>query len=208
FVVIVIIWVFVVLYAVLRSKLKNHELPTPFWCWIGGKGNQYIVDKLVGEYLWMWLTLIISLVAYIPLFLLSRGYISVHPVQWWKFSVHRRKKGAGLSDAKQAGMGLLAYPITYSVVILPMSIVRWIMFGSLRSSSIPSAATLAVVTIFHLSGAVNVLLLIFARPGLLLLRPRLRLREPVISTVHSNSRITVDVELADGGIQRKQPEWQ
>lgn len=95
------------------------------------------------------------------------------------------------------------YPIAYSVVILPMSIVRWIMFGSLRSSSIPSAATLAVVTLFHLSGAVNVLLLVFARPGLLLLRPRLHPREPVISVVHSNSHLTFDIELASISAERK-----
>ncbi|EIN11602.1 hypothetical protein PUNSTDRAFT_61801 [Punctularia strigosozonata HHB-11173 SS5] len=188
------IWVFMLLYTIIRSRARLHETPTPFWCWIGGEGKQYIVDKLMGEYLWMWLTLFISVLVYVPLFLLSRGYISVHPIQWWKLSMHRRKEGGGLPAAKQASMGMLAYPIAYSVIILPMSVVRWITFTSSRSRTVPSAATLAVVTIFGLSGATNVFLLVYARPGLLLLRPRVSRRENAISMAQSETRLTQDTE--------------
>jgi hypothetical protein len=102
------IWIFTLPYTILRSRQKQHETPTPYWCWIGGKGEKYLVDKLIGEYLWMWLTLAASILAYIPLFLLSRGYISIHPLKWWKFSIHRNKSEIGLSAMKKAGMGLLA----------------------------------------------------------------------------------------------------
>jgi hypothetical protein len=62
------------------------------------------------------------------------------------------------------------YPIVYSLTVLPLSIVRWITFSK-QAHSVPSVLTLLVVTIFGLSGAANVFLLVYARPGLLLLRP-------------------------------------
>jgi hypothetical protein len=74
-----------------------------------------------------------------------------------------------------------------------MSIVRWIMFTSHRSHEIPSAATLIADTVFGLSGAANVFLLVYARPGLLLLRPRIR---HCNHTTQSTTRLTTNMELA------------
>jgi hypothetical protein len=57
------------------------------------------------------------------------------------------------------------------VLVAPLSIGRWIGFTSeaRHHQDIPSAATFTVISIFGLSGLVNVLLLIWTRPGLLLL---------------------------------------
>ena len=55
-------------------------------------------------------------------------------------------------------------------MVLPLSIARWLQFSHHHVSS---AATLFGSTVFHLSGAINVLLFLIIRPELLLFpRPR------------------------------------
>ncbi|TFK44244.1 hypothetical protein BDQ12DRAFT_7819 [Crucibulum laeve] len=63
---------------------------------------------------------------------------------------------------------MLAYPIVYSITVLPLSVVRWVGFVQERNhghNNIPSAATLAVCAIYGLSGACNVILLLTTRPS-------------------------------------------
>ena len=59
-----------------------------------------------------------------------------------------------------------SYPLAYSFVVLPVSIARWSQFSG---RDVPSAATFFGVSMHNLSGAVNVFLLLTARPQLLLL---------------------------------------
>jgi hypothetical protein len=54
----------------------------------------------------------------------------------------------------------LRYPIVYCILILPLSIVRWMDFGG---ASTKAAATLAVVAVFGLSGVLNAMLYAFTR---------------------------------------------
>jgi hypothetical protein len=69
------------------------------------------------------------------------------------------------------------YPASYVVIVLPLSIVRWIDFKVDSNppdpnnihERMPSAATFFVISLFGLSGLVNVTLLLLTRPGLLLL---------------------------------------
>ncbi|KAG5641950.1 hypothetical protein DXG03_003939 [Asterophora parasitica] len=63
---------------------------------------------------------------------------------------------------------MLAYPIVYCVIILPLSIVRWIGFVQERGggeNTIGAAPTMTVLGIFGLSGAANVVLLLTTRPN-------------------------------------------
>jgi hypothetical protein len=63
-----------------------------------------------------------------------------------------------------------SYPVAYSLVILPLTIARNVQFNH---HNVPSAATFFGVSIFYLSGAINVLLFLIIRPRLLLFpRPR------------------------------------
>ena len=65
-----------------------------------------------------------------------------------------------------------SYPLAYSVLLLPFSIVRWSAYDHKR---VPSAASFFAMSLYNLSGAVNVLLLVIVRPYLLLLtRPECR----------------------------------
>jgi len=59
---------------------------------------------------------------------------------------------------------MLLYPISYFLLVLPDSIVRF-----KGEKNVPSSATFFATTVFALSGLVNVALLYFGRPGLLLL---------------------------------------
>ena len=65
------------------------------------------------------------------------------------------------------------YPAAYCVCILPISITRWAYF---RGHHIPSEATFFGVFLHDIFGAVNVLLLLTTRPGLLLFdKPKVQL---------------------------------
>jgi hypothetical protein len=58
------------------------------------------------------------------------------------------------------------YPLAYCFCVLPVSVARWTYFGG--NNNVPSAATFFAVFTHDLFGAVNVLLLLTTRPGLLL----------------------------------------
>jgi hypothetical protein len=66
------------------------------------------MQRIFGEYIWFWLTLLVSIGAYIPLYLCSRGNITVNPDVWWKFSIHRAHKR---DLARTRALGLIAYAI-------------------------------------------------------------------------------------------------
>jgi hypothetical protein len=61
------------------------------------------------------------------------------------------------------------YPAAYSLVVLPVAVIRFAGFAlEARGRSIPALATFISITLFALSGAMNVLLLVSTRPNLLL----------------------------------------
>jgi hypothetical protein len=75
--------------------------------------------------------------------------------------------------------GPSSYPLAYSVIVLPLSVVRWLAYNNKR---VPSVATFFVMTMYSLSGAINVLLLVVVRPYLLLLtRPECRVTKVNVS---------------------------
>lgn len=54
--------------------IESHREPyvRQYWCWIG---NKFMALRIVGEYAWLGLTLVVSILLYIPLFLLHWGVI-------------------------------------------------------------------------------------------------------------------------------------
>ncbi|KAH8990251.1 hypothetical protein EDB92DRAFT_1763981, partial [Lactarius akahatsu] len=138
---------------------KNFETPTPYWCWIG---PEYNGERLGGEYVWIWAALFASVIMYIPLYFWTKGCLSVDPEKWYKF--HLSESDVGYPQ-RRAALGMLFYPLGYSLVVLPLSVVRWSHFNHKK---VPSMATFFGVSMFNLSGAVNVLLFLIVRPRLLL----------------------------------------
>ncbi|KDQ57048.1 hypothetical protein JAAARDRAFT_35643 [Jaapia argillacea MUCL 33604] len=136
-----VIWVFVLLYVIIAPGVHpNYIEPTPYWCWIqSAHGHGYLGDQIGGEYGWFWLTLFCSIVCY---------------------SVLYRKKGH---------TSMLWYPAIYSVLILPLSIVRFMKFSNSHYSP-PPIATFVVQCIYGLSGLANVLLYTIDRPTLTVVR--------------------------------------
>jgi hypothetical protein len=190
-----LVWLFVGLLVVIGNVTHHgagdlYESPTPYWCWIG---QHYLGLRLAGEYVWFWLTLIVSAVAYLALFLWARGNITLSETRWWGCSFHRsHKKSKSTSKSKSSpnanpnanpaphsasstdaadrsarknAYAMIAYPASYCLLILPLSAVRWIAFTHGSGASTPSAATFAVISLYGLSGAVNVALLLYTRPN-------------------------------------------
>ena len=72
---------------------------------------------------------------------------------------------------------LPSYPLVYSLMVVPLSITRWLSFSH---KNVPSAALFFGNIIFNLSGAANVLLFLIVRPHLLLFTPPEKLVEPIV----------------------------
>jgi len=176
YIVVAFIWVFVILFVSVGVSVHTrgsnyYETPTPYWCWIGD-GEQYNAERIAGEYFWLWITLFITTFSYIPLFFWARGLVSVSPEHWWKIRFHsnRETEGVQIIDPRQKrrALGMIAYPLVYSVIVLPLSVVRWITgFGS-STHRLPSEATFIVIFIYSLSGAFNTILYLLTRSELLL----------------------------------------
>ncbi|KAF8508463.1 hypothetical protein BU17DRAFT_10379, partial [Hysterangium stoloniferum] len=174
-----IIWLYVILFVCMAvsSHTKGNDIfntPTPYWCWIG---SQYTAERIAGEYFWIWFTGLISLVLYVLLYFCIRGNIVVEENKWWRIHFRRvganQRQKAASAPAKDAFIVLL-YPAAYFGLRLGLSIVRWINFVGRSdpndiSPNVASGPTFFVQTISALSGVVNVVLLAYTRPGLLLL---------------------------------------
>ncbi|KAH8119343.1 hypothetical protein DFH11DRAFT_439734 [Phellopilus nigrolimitatus] len=169
--IIAVAWLTVILFvAVAASKNRNYYNPTPLWCWIGGR---FTGERIGMEYIWLWMSIVVSILVYVPLFLLTRGYLVVDETHRWKVTWYREarfQEGNDLSTGKKPAtpsLALLAYPCAYSLVVLPVSAARWAAF---LGHTTPDAATFFSVFLHDMFGAVNVLLLLTTRPNLLLFK--------------------------------------
>lgn len=166
------IWLYVSLYVSI-SYARHHTpgteyfIPTPYWCWIS---SRYPNDRISEEYFWLWFAALFSIVLYIPLFLVIRGNIEVDPGKgkFWKISFHRTQSvdraGYTFSPSRQS-MKMLLYPASYVLIVLPLTITRWIGFSN--GNKIAPFWTFFGVSIYGLSGIANVLLLTLTRPSIL-----------------------------------------
>jgi len=65
-------------------------------------------------------------------------------------------------------MNLSRYPVVYSVLIIPLSVIRWLGFANEKSGANPTPAeytnNLAALAVFGLSGFLNTILLLKTKP--------------------------------------------
>jgi len=144
---------------------KNFATPTPYWCWIS---PEYKPERLAGEYVWIWIALSASVIMYIPLYFWMKGRLSIDHEKWYKIRLGDSSVEYVEYAQRQAALGMLLYPLAYSLMVLPLSIARWSLFNHKKVSSL---ATFFGVSVFNLSGAINVLLFLIVRPELLLFSP-------------------------------------
>ncbi|KAG9120676.1 hypothetical protein FRC07_003755 [Ceratobasidium sp. 392] len=189
-----VIWLFVLLWAVLgyathpKSGNDSFYAPTPYWCWIS---QNYTDERLAGEYVWLWFAGFGNLLLYIPLFFILRGNIvwdedeGWRSLTWKRLSLRSYRSRDGLVGPNDTESALsrkdnsgnpkqfLWYPFAYTIVVLPMSIVRWITFNDKgEPSPAASTATAVAVSIFNLSGVINVILILATRTNVLLFGSR------------------------------------
>jgi len=166
-------WIYSVSYLAIVGWIHRHEpngifRPTPYWCWIG---NNYLIHRLFAGYVWMWMALIVSLLLYVPLFFWGRGNITVGD-KIWNFQIHQRGRVDDSRGSRPHSLSMIAYPLVYACLVLPLSIGRWIGFEQENTGDkinrVPAGATIAVHVIYCLSGISNVLLFLLTRPNLLL----------------------------------------
>jgi len=175
----------------LYPLVSPFQSPTPYWCWIGG---EFIVERIVGEYFWLWTAALSSIFFYTLLFFRLRGNIHVDPQDWKRIRIRLQPPShfpsiapyfhdAPSVAAYREAMTMIWYPICYTILVVPLSIVRWRIFHSPAHLKVqmPFAVTAVVVTIFGLSGVINVVLITLTRRNLLLFGPR----RGVVSTPES-----------------------
>jgi len=156
--------VFIMLWVVIGADIhKNYVTPTPYWCWIG---PHFTGERIGGETIWLWITVFASAILYVPLYFWAEGFWSV---VGYRFHWRTPDERVGYTQ-RRATLGILLYPLAYSLVVLPLTIARYLQFGR---HNVPTAAIFFGVTMFNLSGVINVTLFLTVRPRLLLFpRPR------------------------------------
>jgi len=92
----------------------------------------------------------------------------VHREVWWKFRVHGKQNVDDEQGRRRLFLATIAYPVSYAILVAPLSIVRWLQNAGSYQELISSADSLAVGAVFGLSGIVNVVLFLLIRPNLLL----------------------------------------
>jgi len=165
--VIICIWVFTVVMSSVEAGLHHtpsdmYFTPATNWCWIGGA---FSAQRIAGEYVWLWIAALASIVLYIPLFFIMKGTVDID-TSGRRLRI-RRKEGVASHLAGDAQYKVLLYPVAYTILVLPLSIVRWINFQT--DVNIPFSALFAVSTIFQLTGLVNVILFLGFRGSVTLL---------------------------------------
>lgn len=178
-------WIFVILFVAIGFGVHTHyATPMPYWCWLG---KDFLKEGIAGEYVWVWLTIFVSIASYLPLFLLHWGVIIPGPA-WYAPSTegeqkapseegdevlegdndhgeednsHEVKVKSKAFSRKPARLWTaIVYPIAYCLVVLPWSAIR------LRSykHQISPVVTFIFITLFSLSGVVNAVVYPLTRP--------------------------------------------
>ncbi|KAG8893797.1 hypothetical protein FRB99_001703 [Tulasnella sp. 403] len=172
------IWVYLLCaFTIPGSVLDNYYGATLYWC---GIEVRWIGLHLALEYSIYWITAIINICLYVPLFLYLRGNLKfgdgvVTPGSRVKFRIRwqwRTRTTASLTlrppeekNVQQwVARQMLAYPIAYLFIITPISVASWVDFVG---KSVPYEATCFAAAVFASSGLVNTTLYLIIRPKLL-----------------------------------------
>jgi hypothetical protein len=148
------------------NKSKLYYGNTGYWCWIT---DSYTVQRIVFEYLWLWLAAVVNMIVYgflalvvVRIVVVEEGRIRISRSSEREGQWNLSNRGA--SDSGAVAMQLLFYPLVYVVTVAPVAIVRWLAFSGHK---IPFAATAFASCLFSLSGLFNVILFRLTRPKLL-----------------------------------------
>ncbi|KAI0307919.1 hypothetical protein B0F90DRAFT_1678440 [Multifurca ochricompacta] len=155
------IWVSIVLNVAINVGINGASRfygPTGPWCWIM---EEFSVQRTVADFMWMWISAFSSLLAYIAVFLVLRGFIAV---EGWHVRWTYGQESQGIPQSHLLAYKMLAYPIIYIVTVLPLAAARYNDFAGHHT---PFAVIVIADGFYLSSGLLNVLLYTYTRPFLL-----------------------------------------
>ncbi|CEL55943.1 hypothetical protein RSOLAG1IB_01956 [Rhizoctonia solani AG-1 IB] len=190
------IWLYFILFVVVGYIVKNSQgksffAPSPLWCFIA---REFTVERILGQYLWIWTAGIGNIVFYTQLFLCARGNLSFDSSRCWPMSmkwhcppqplpeVRRGQDGKPIDEdvrqleqvkkQRELAYTILWYPASYTLLTIGLSVTRWANIS--ENIHLPEHSSAAAGTIFsrflmRLSGLVTVILLFTTRHNMLLL---------------------------------------
>ncbi|KAJ3564915.1 hypothetical protein NP233_g7981 [Leucocoprinus birnbaumii] len=130
---------------------------TGYWCWIT---EEHCPERVVGEYLWMWIAFFIMIGLYVYMFfMMLKGTIRTQR--------NSEKEEEEVKESRKMAYSMLFYPAVYLFCLAPVSISRWLDWSRASGNPLPPAATLFSNTVFSLSGFLNLILFTITRPTLI-----------------------------------------
>ncbi|KAH9064106.1 hypothetical protein EDB87DRAFT_1575009 [Lactarius vividus] len=155
------IWISIILNVAINvgvNGASNFYGPTGHWCWIA---EEFHVQRTVADFMWMWISAFSSLVAYLAVFLVLKGFITV---EGWRVQWTYGQESPDIPRSHALAYKMLAYPIIYIITVLPLAAARYSDF----SGHTPRFGVLVFADGLYLaSGLLNVLLYAYTRPFLL-----------------------------------------
>ncbi len=76
---------------------------TEYWCWVGAG----IPWRIVSEYLWILIALLVSCLLYGPLYLWMRGNLAFHESKWYVWSIQWSLSDANVRSTRQKALVML-----------------------------------------------------------------------------------------------------
>ncbi|KAH9949711.1 hypothetical protein B0H21DRAFT_688018 [Amylocystis lapponica] len=138
--------------------------PSGYWCWIT---DSYPMEQIFLEYFIEFVSAGVSFFLYTAILLRVRGNLVIIDGKWclrfvprgerWQLAISRDVTD---SSMMQVAARMVWHPVAYSVLLLPVTLARFIAFGG---HEVPFWATVSTDFIFNLQGIVNVILLVGTR---------------------------------------------
>ncbi|KII93802.1 hypothetical protein PLICRDRAFT_171509 [Plicaturopsis crispa FD-325 SS-3] len=163
-----VLWTFIALvvgisYGVHQREGQEFYGNTHYWCWIR---NQYSVQQIVLDYLWIWIAAFSNCIIYVLLALVTNDLVILDDGKF-RITTHTERlarRGAAKPTRASIARQMLYYPAVYLVTVIPISVARFTEFGGYK---VPFAATAFADVLFASSGVLNVILFVLTRPTLL-----------------------------------------
>ncbi|KAI9511682.1 hypothetical protein F5148DRAFT_1169706 [Russula earlei] len=146
--------------AIQKDTIGPYFGPAGFWCWIT---ESYPFSQVFLEYMFEWTSALLCLFLYVTVFLRVRGNLIQDTTGNWSLQWVIRSESWQLGCARDyldsSTMKMVRvivwYPVTYTVLIVPISIGR---FASYAGARVPHGFTFLADFIFALGGFVNLVL--------------------------------------------------
>jgi len=155
------IWIAIILNVAINIGVNGASRfygPAGPWCWIT---EEFHVQRTVADFLWMWISAFSSVLAYVAVFLVLRGFIVV---EGWRVRWAPKHETPTIPQSHTLAYKMLAYPIIYIITVLPLAAAR---YNDFTKDDTPFGFLVLADGLYLSSGFLNVVLYWYTRPYLL-----------------------------------------